>query len=283
MLTECTTMGTRNISSLTFKKPILIYLPCYNCGKTIGEVLENIPENFHGIAECLVLDNLSEDSTIETVLREKAALKDRIKISLIRNRENYGYAGSQKLAYSLACRCEEVKYVIMLHGDGQYPPSLITKFLPFIEKDYAVVNGYRSKDYYPEEEETPICTYLTIKLLNVIESFITGIQQREWHSGFVMYSTEFLRRIPLSLLSNTRHIDGEFLYCAGILGANTASVPIYKQYIGREAFGGVAKVLYLAKVLQAIVRYKTNYYHKVLEKKTGIEIDYKYDVPAFDT
>ena len=69
-----------------------------------------------------------------------------------------------------------------------------------------------------------------MKLLNYVENYFTGFQFLEWHNGFVMYSAKYLRRIPISELTNSRHIDGELLLCAGLLRESTKPIPVYKKY-----------------------------------------------------
>ncbi len=260
---------------LRFEKDILIYLPCYNCQKHIGETLRGIPAAYHDKAEALVVENRSEDDTAAVAL---AAAKDlRFPVRVIRPRENLGYAGSQKLAYSLAVKSGNVKRVIMLHGDGQYPPELLTRLEPFLAGDAAVVNGYRSKRSFPVREETPTGAYLAIKALNEVENLITGYRRTEWHSGFVMYATEFLRQVPLQRLTRTRHLDGEMLMCAGILRQKVISVPIYKRYKGCEAFAGPERRRYVWRALDCMWRCRLGYHRRVLRNET-LNIDYAYDV-----
>jgi len=263
---------------MKFNKPVLIYIPCYNCEKTIIDVLSNIPLELHKQIECLVVDNRSVDSTLGLVLHEKNKYPFIIKI--IRPTKNIGYAGSQKLTYHLAGNNSNVKSVIMLHGDGQYDPSLLKKMIPYINKGYAIVNGYRDKKKYPYLEQTPIVTYSLIKILSWFESIITGCRHEEWHSGFVMYDTEFMSQIPLQFLSSSMHIDGEFLLCAEILGKKTKSVPIYKRYKGYESFGGTQKIKHVFNVFKIILKYKNMYYHSILNSNTGCKIDYSFEIMA---
>ena len=249
---------------MQFNKPILIYIPCYNCESWIVETLCSIPPELHDQMECLVIDNHSTDRTGERVLEVIKEGKLPFKISLIQTKENIGYAGSQKLAYHLATNSSDIKNVIMLHGDGQYCSSLLTKFMSHINNDYAIVNGYRDKKTYPHQEATPFASYIIIKMLNFLEYLITGYAQKEWHSGFVMYRKEFLSNISLQLLSDTRHIDGELLICAGILKENTLSVPIYKRYNDYEGLNRITKAKNVLNVLRIMWKCKKANDHRIL-------------------
>jgi len=263
---------------MQFEKPVLIYIPCYNCVAKIAEVLSNIPAELHNQIECLVVDNHSSDHTMEKVLQEKDSKKYTFKINLIRTTKNIDYAGTQKLAYFLATQSPRVSHVIMLHGDGQYHSSQLTQLIPYLNnKNYTVINGYRDKTIYTQEE-TPHITYIVIKILNFLESFITGYSYMEWHSGFVMYSIDFLKKVPLQYLSKTRHIDGEFLICAGILQENTISVPIYKKYKEYKTFRGLPRIKYIWDILKVMFKFKRKYYHQILKSNIASKIDYDFDI-----
>jgi glycosyltransferase involved in cell wall biosynthesis len=253
---------------LDFQQPVLVYLPCYNCEAFIADTISNIPVELHSQIECLVVDNQSTDRTADIVRGLKNGGNLPFKVSLVQTTENLRYAGSQKLAYALAREAPPVSKVIMLHGDGQYDPKLLSLLQPYLQQEYGLVNGYRHKPSFPDQEETPTTTYTIIKILSFIESLLTGIRQKEWHSGFVMYDTRFLSKVPLEALSTTRHIDGEFLICAGVLGEKTKAIPIYKRYEGYEEFKGAPRVQYLFDVAKVVWRYWLGYYHRVLDSRT---------------
>ena len=53
---------------LKLEKEILIYIPAYNCEDHIDSVLRKIPDTFWNIADVLVVDNHSQDKTVDRVL-----------------------------------------------------------------------------------------------------------------------------------------------------------------------------------------------------------------------
>ena len=112
-----------------FTKPVLIYLPAYNCASIAANVIRNIPPVFAGRAEALLIDNFSPDNTAQLTSEYLAEKPGPVPCQLIRTKRNLGYAGSQKLAYEIALANPSVEHVIMLHGDGQYPPELASEFL----------------------------------------------------------------------------------------------------------------------------------------------------------
>lgn len=239
-----------------FDRDVVIYVPAYNCANTIVETIRSVPPELLARADVLVVDNNSNDHTSDVVItaRNEGVLPR--SLQLIRTSKNIGYAGSQKLAFSLVRSSVEVRWVIMLHGDGQYPSELLSKLVPLFGSDLSLVYGYRSKMSYRQLEETPIPTWAAIKLLSALESVVTGYVRKEWHTGFNMYSVNFLKRLPLSEMTDTSHIDGQISFLAGALGAPVHSVPIYKRYKGFEAFGGTGRVKYVFHVLWLMFEFR---------------------------
>jgi dolichol-phosphate mannosyltransferase len=97
---------------------ILVLIPCYNCERQIGRVLEQ----FRGVPpgtfeEILVLDNRSSDATAR-VAREAAHAVGSCRVIVARNRENYSLGGSHKAAFAYA-EALGFTHVIVLHGDDQ--------------------------------------------------------------------------------------------------------------------------------------------------------------------
>jgi glycosyltransferase involved in cell wall biosynthesis len=249
-------MNESTNESISLGRQVLIYIPVYRCADTIVSVIRDIPEAVRKLAHVLVIDNRSEDDTAEVVRAAAQAGTLGDHLSLIQPAKNLGYSGSQKLAYSIALQNPAVKWVMMLHGDGQYPPALLADYLPFLGSAHGVVYGYRSKTAYPDKEETPLHTYAIIKSLNLLESLTTGIQRKEWHTGFVMHATRFLREVELRNLTTTPHIDGHLLFAAGALGFSAQAIPIYKRYKGLTIFEGTARVSYVFNVLRLALTFR---------------------------
>jgi glycosyltransferase involved in cell wall biosynthesis len=238
------------LETINITQPLLVYIPVRNCRDTILQVLAALPVGVEGFADVLVLDNCSEDGTPDVVLdaRERGLIPQRL--HLVQPCRNVGYAGSQKIAYSIACHAAPCRWVAMVHGDGQYPPHLLSSFVGYMASKYGSVYGYRSKWHYPHQEETPFFTWLAIRTLSVLESAITGVRRREWHSGFVMHSTRLLRKLDLAALTDTPHIDGHLLFASAVAEEPVIGIPIYKLYKALTAFEGAARRRYVLDVLR---------------------------------
>jgi glycosyltransferase involved in cell wall biosynthesis len=255
-------MTVEKQQEITLSRGLLIYIPAFNCAEHIVSVLDEIPESTLRDAEILIVDNRSTDDTVEKVQQARSENRWSVPVHLVQPEKNMGYAGSQKLAYSIVLSSPDVKRVIMLHGDGQYPPELLTGFEPYIDSDYGVVYGYRDKAVYPEKEETPAGTYRVIKLLSALESFITGHRRKEWHTGFVMYSREFLSRVDLGAVTGTYHIDGNMQFLAGELNEKVMPIPIWKRYDDYEPLTGSKRLTYIYHVLRLMVSFRLQKYRR---------------------
>ena len=241
---------------INLNKKLLIYIPAYNCADYIVGVIDEIPEKFWEIADILIIDNCSTDETVKLIQDARYANRWSEGVHLVQPDTNLGYSGSQKLAYQIALDSPNIHHVIMLHGDGQYPPDLLNLFLPYIGSEYGVVYGFRDKSSYPEKEETPPFTYWVIKLLSSIESLVTGHKRKEWHNGFVMYSRGFLSKVNLRALTHTYHIDGHIQFVAGELSERVLAVPIWKRYKKYQQLRGLNRLTYIFHVLSLMIRFR---------------------------
>ena len=109
---------------------ILLFIPCFNCAPQIGRVLRQLRGDVVAhIAEVLVLDNGSRDSTVDEA-RQAAAALDGPPIVIARNRSNYHLGGSHKAAFAYAAE-RGFSHVLVLHGDDQ---GRLDDILPVLER-----------------------------------------------------------------------------------------------------------------------------------------------------
>ena len=240
------------------KYKLLIFIVAYNHEKTIESVINRIPRKLKNLydLEILIIDDASNDKTFE--ISKKIQInqkKNNVNVKVFYNPINQGYGGNQKIGYHYSIK-NNFDFVVLLHGDGQYPPELLNKFVPFVGSKYGLVYGFRDKSSYPEKEETPLLTYWTIKILGSLESFVTGYKRKEWHNGFVMYSRTFLSKINLTALTDTYHIDGHIQFVAGELNEPVLDIPIWKRYEKYQQLRGLNRLAYIFHVLSLMIRFR---------------------------
>lgn len=185
---------------------MLLFIPAYNCEKQIGRVLNQLDHNILAyFDEVLVVNNRSTDATEAAVL-DYIAAHPKKPVRLMRNTENYGLGGSQKMAFHYAID-KGYDYVCMLHGDDQ---GNIRDFLPMLAKGlYAkhdCVLGARFMRGSKLEGYSKFRTFGNI-IYNFIFAFITKQRIFDLGSGLNMYKTSMLKdgffeKFPDNLMFN---------------------------------------------------------------------------------
>ena len=117
-------------------KEILISIFCYNVGEFVFDVLEKIYSSNHHNTSVILINDFSNDNTISEIYRfiEKHKSKN---LEVINNKKNMGYGYNYKLSFDFAIKNNYEK-IIFIHGDGQYPPSQITKMSGFLNSNTLV-------------------------------------------------------------------------------------------------------------------------------------------------
>jgi glycosyltransferase involved in cell wall biosynthesis len=124
------------------RQKVAIFIVAYNAERHLEELIARIPATlFPGFAEVFVIDDNSTDRTYDLANRIRS--DSHSNISVYRTPFNRGYGGNQKLGY-LYCVKNDFDIVVLLHGDGQYPPEYISRILaPFQEQDVDAVFASR--------------------------------------------------------------------------------------------------------------------------------------------
>jgi glycosyltransferase involved in cell wall biosynthesis len=124
------------------KKTISMIVACYNEEENIVEMYKRIAEVFKKLPrynfEIVYVDNASTDSSEK--LYEKLAKKDK-RVSAVVMSRNFGSPQPSFLAGLDASRGDAA---MLLHGDIQDPPELLTKFIRKWENGYMVIYGVRT-------------------------------------------------------------------------------------------------------------------------------------------
>ena len=108
----------------------------YNCEKQIVRVLSQFNEEILSyISEIIIVNNRSTDNGENVVINFLKSRRFPVKVSLLRNDENYGLGGSHKVAFQYAVK-NDYDYIIVLHGDDQ---GSIENILPYL-KDRSYLN-----------------------------------------------------------------------------------------------------------------------------------------------
>jgi len=237
-------------------KKVAIYIPAFNAASTITRVLDRIPAHVKkSVAEIFVIDNNSTDKT-DVVAIEYGQKNNVHNLEVIRNPENMGYGGSQKIAYR---RCIEKGYdcVAMLHGDAQYAPELLESlFEPVISGKYDMVFGSRMAGD-PRAGGMPLIRYLGNRFLTTLQNVALGTGLSEFHSGYRVYSVKALSKVPFERLASDYHFDTEIMILLLDHGFRIGEMPIPTHYGDEENYVNIWKY-----GMDVLVTTFTYFFHK---------------------
>ena len=213
---------------------ICIFIPCYNATTTLLKVFERIPADVkEKVEEIFVVDNDSEDYTYLMAIGYREKKSDIRNLKILENARNFGYGGSQKIAYAYAIK-NSYDMVVMLHGDAQYAPEKLPVMIEKMENDKSIdlLFGSRMKGD-PLKGGMPFHRFLGNKALTFFQNFLLGTKISEFHSGYRIFRTSALKKIPFHLCSNDYHFDTEAIILFIKNKLTIAEVPI-ETYYGKE-------------------------------------------------
>ena len=158
---------------------VLCFIPMRNCQSTIGPLLAR----FNGklseqLAEILVVDNASTDSSIDEARKGLAALSG-VKVTLLQNSRNYGLGGSHKIAFNYA-RENGYDYLFVVHGDNSADPN---QFEAAIDKDLNNFDLILSDRLSGHAEKYPIHRWFFNWFLSKSVSLLTLSSIRDFGGG----------------------------------------------------------------------------------------------------
>ena len=237
-------------------KRIGILIVTYNAVTTLTKVLKRITPNvWKNVEEIAVFDDASQDATYELALGIKA-LRGVTKLHVLSHPKNLGYGGNQKAGYRYFME-KGFDAVVLLHGDGQYAPEILSHlYHPIVAGEADAVFGSRMmKDYGgPLKGGMPLYKYAGNRILSVFENRALGMHLTEFHSGYRAYNLAALRNIDLSRMTDDFHFDTEIIIKLNHQGYRIKEVPI-PTYYGEELCY-VDGMKYARDVARAVRRYK---------------------------
>jgi glycosyltransferase involved in cell wall biosynthesis len=216
------------------KSKVLIFIVCYNHEKFIDSVLSRIQENVwrndQFEVEILIIDDQSMDNTFY-VARKYSERNSLDNVTVLYNPKNLGYGGNQKIGYQYAIN-KGFNIVVLLHGDGQYPPELLEQMiLPILNDECDVVLGSRMIDKKSAlMGKMPIYKWLGNIALTFLQNKILGARLSEFHTGYKSYRVSALKSIPFEYNSNYFDFDTDILIQLVDTGNRIKEIPIPTFY-----------------------------------------------------
>ena len=236
-----------------------IFVPAYNVERTLCEVLSKIDDSVLARAHVLVIDDGSRDGTAQAFVRfvsscgQNSECAENARFEYFKFEQNSGYGAVVKKGLSEGL-ASGAAFVACLHGDGQYPAEKLGEF--FAEMDnrnldllqgsrHAVAGGAKRGGM-------PLYKRIGGAFLTALENLAFRVKLTDRHSGFIVYSSRFLKTVDLNRLSTSFDIDLELISIADASRFAVAELPIPTRYAGEKSNLNV--VTYGMRVLRQVVR-----------------------------
>ena len=243
-------------SAFNCGRRIGILIVTYNAVTTLAKVLDRIPrEVWDNIEQVAVFDDASQDATYALAVGLKT-LTGNDKLHVLKHSSNLGYGGNQKAGYRYFID-RGFDAVVLLHGDGQYAPEILsTLYRPIVTgKADAVFGSRMMRDYGgPLKGGMPLYKYAGNRILTAFENRALGMHLTEFHSGYRAYSVQALGQIDFSRMTDDFHFDTEIIIKLHHQGFRITEVPI-PTYYGEEICY-VNGLRYAWDVARAVRRYQ---------------------------
>jgi glycosyltransferase involved in cell wall biosynthesis len=259
-------------------KRILIFIVAYNAEKTISSVLQRIPEELRcKDVEVLIIDDSSKDETFRAGLKHEDATSD-FKITILRNPENQGYGGNQKLGYRYAID-HGFDIVALIHGDGQYAPEKLPVLIdPLVKDEAAAVFGSRMINKQDAlKGGMPLYKWVGNQVLTTFQNALLGSKLSEFHSGYRLYSTKALAKIPFDRNSNDFHFDTDIIVQLVFARLKIVEIPIPTFY--GDEICHVNGLKYAWDIFKTMLRSKLHEKNLLYDRKFDVgQVELTYDL-----
>jgi glycosyltransferase involved in cell wall biosynthesis len=244
------------MAAVAKKKSVLLFVVCYNAEEFIESVLERIPEDiWHPTAfttEVLIIDDESADQTFYRALDFTRRHKD-LKITVLHNPHNQGYGGNQKIGYHYAIQ-NGFDVVVLLHGDGQYPPEYLGQMVqPILDGEAEAVFGSRMLHKSDAlRGKMPLYKWVGNQILTSFQNWILSARLSEFHTGYRAYKVSTLAELPFAYNSDYYDFDTDIIIQFLQSGQRIVEIPIPTFY-GKE-ISRVNGFKYGAMILRSSIR-----------------------------
>jgi glycosyltransferase involved in cell wall biosynthesis len=259
-------------------KRVLVFIVAYNAEKTIASVLSRIPEVLRTPnVEVLIIDDFSRDETFQAGLNHADQVPG-LTVNVLRNPENQGYGGNQKLGYRYAID-RGFDVVALVHGDGQYAPEKLPMLIePLVSGAADAVFGSRMiKKKDALDGGMPMYKWLGNQVLTTFQNKMLGTNLSEFHSGYRLYSTQALSRIPFERNSNDFHFDTDIIIQLIFSGLKIVELPIPTFY--GDEICHVNGIKYAWDIFKTTLRAKLHEKNLLYDRKFDVgQVELTYDL-----
>ena len=260
------------------KNKVIVLIPCFNCESTIKKSLDKLQyKNLKKITKILVIDNNSNDRTLEELLKVKQLKKFKNKILIQKNKNNYGLGGSLKKGFIYSLQ-NNFKYILILHADNQCNNNQVLKNFLFNMNEKKDVDFFMASRFLKNSD---LSGYNKLRILgNYFFNFLTFIFTLQKFTdsgcGIIAIKTKVLKQINFLELSNSFYFNPQLNVHLSALN-NLKRIDIPLNWHDSEVPSNLKVFKYLVGLTMYLVSYclgKKNL--KKLSNKEIIEFKKKY-------
>jgi glycosyltransferase involved in cell wall biosynthesis len=195
-------------------KKIVVIIPAYNAGLTIGKLIDRILK-FTNRENIVVINDGSDDKTFELAYGAG--------VVVLRHGRNKGKGEALRTGFRYAL---EKKYpaLITMDADLQHDPQSIPDLTGKAENFPGIIIGTRKRNL----KNMPFARWLTNNLTSAIVSILCGQSVRDSQSGYRLIPIGVLKKIKLE--SKKYDLESEILIKASRKGFKIDQVPIKTIY-----------------------------------------------------
>lgn len=248
-----------------------VLIPCYNVHHSIKKVLTSIPpELLERIDQIVAVDNKSQDDTLEilqNIQKEPGQLGQ--KLVIIKNNENYGLGGTQKIAYRYFLN-QGFSHFFIIHGDGQGDSCEISKdFFKIFDKNPNVDFIIASR--FMKGAHTSAYNPLRIfgnHVFNMITFLCSSHHMSDSGAAIIFIRVEILKRVIFEELTNSFQFNPEL----NILLYNLKDLKIIEtplNWSDSQDKSNISSMNYCLTLLKILLHYRFN---KTFLRRSGAKL-----------
>jgi len=240
--------------------PQITYLiPVCNEIKTVREAINKVLDFNFNIAEILIIDNCSNDGSIE-IIKE---FKKHKNIKIILKNKNYGWGDTVKRAMKLATG----KYLFIHHSDNEFDLNVCKRMYKLSEsKSYDVIFGSRLKNLKTFKNYISALTKNHYFIATIIFTTLINILYGKNFTdttGSKFHRLKTIRKIKI--MSN--NVSFEYEQICKLCEPGISSLEIYTKYAPRkDSKGKTVKWYHLFLGIHDIIFTRLFKYKKIVFK-----------------
>lgn len=200
------------------KKRVCVFTTAYNEEKNILHLLERIPTDY----EIIVVDDGSTDNTAKLSLAFGA--------KVVRHPINLGQGMTVITEFKLACKLQDIDFMVHVDADGQHDPREIPKFIAKMdETDADIVIG--SRRLGTNYASAPFFRRTFLPLYTGIVNRLTGYCMTDSMCGFRAFRISSIKRVEniLEDMLEPEYLAAEMFMRFSRAGLKVVEIPIDLQ------------------------------------------------------